>query len=151
MNPLPSHYSYELQHLIKQIFKKNPSHRPSATTLLSRGSLARLIQKCLPPEVQCVWNWPWTVFKCLFSFKQNYMLHMLITIQIMQMWLKKLKAWSFLSLFFSQCYSSNIIMDIICIIPPDLPGPGFLKWHFSFSTLLLWGRTLIIEWHYGGV
>ncbi|XP_040122938.1 serine/threonine-protein kinase Nek3 isoform X2 [Oryx dammah] len=51
MNPLPSHYSYELQHLIKQIFKKNPSHRPSATTLLSRGSLARLIQKCLPPEI----------------------------------------------------------------------------------------------------
>ncbi|XP_027413133.1 serine/threonine-protein kinase Nek3 isoform X2 [Bos indicus x Bos taurus] len=51
MNPLPSHYSYELQHLIKQMFKKNPSHRPSATTLLSRGSLARLIQKCLPPEI----------------------------------------------------------------------------------------------------
>ncbi|XP_022430452.1 serine/threonine-protein kinase Nek3 isoform X1 [Delphinapterus leucas] len=51
MSPLPSHYSYELQHLIKQMFKKNPSHRPSATTLLSRGSLARLIQKCLPPEI----------------------------------------------------------------------------------------------------
>ncbi|XP_055398263.1 serine/threonine-protein kinase Nek3 isoform X2 [Bubalus kerabau] len=51
MNPLPSHYSYELQLLIKQMFKKNPSHRPSATTLLSRGSLARLIQKCLPPEI----------------------------------------------------------------------------------------------------
>ena len=54
MSPLPSHYSYELQLLIKQMFKKNPCHRPSATTLLSRGSLARLIQKCLPPEVQCV-------------------------------------------------------------------------------------------------
>ncbi|XP_057563571.1 serine/threonine-protein kinase Nek3 isoform X4 [Hippopotamus amphibius kiboko] len=51
MSPLPSRYSYELQHLIKQMFKKNPSHRPSATTLLSRGSLARLIQKCLPPEI----------------------------------------------------------------------------------------------------
>uniref|UniRef100_A0A8D1KSD3 Serine/threonine-protein kinase Nek3 n=1 Tax=Sus scrofa TaxID=9823 RepID=A0A8D1KSD3_PIG len=51
MSPLPAHYSYELQHLIKQMFKKNPSHRPSATTLLSRGSLARLIQKCLPPEI----------------------------------------------------------------------------------------------------
>ncbi|XP_032467374.1 serine/threonine-protein kinase Nek3 isoform X2 [Phocoena sinus] len=51
MSPLPSHYSYELQHLIKQMFKKNPSHRPSATTLLSRGSLARFIQKCLPPEI----------------------------------------------------------------------------------------------------
>ncbi|KAM8784584.1 serine/threonine-protein kinase Nek3-like [Rhynchonycteris naso] len=51
MNPLPSHYSYELQHLIKQIFKRNPSDRPSATTLLSRGILNQLIQKCLPPEI----------------------------------------------------------------------------------------------------
>ncbi|XP_028353521.1 serine/threonine-protein kinase Nek3 isoform X1 [Physeter macrocephalus] len=51
VSPLPSHYSYELQHLIKQMFKKNPSSRPSATTLLSRGSLAQLIQKCLPPEI----------------------------------------------------------------------------------------------------
>ena len=51
VSPLPSHYSYELQLLIKQMFKKNPSHRPSATTLFSRGSLARLIQKCLPPEI----------------------------------------------------------------------------------------------------
>ncbi|XP_008568242.1 PREDICTED: serine/threonine-protein kinase Nek3 [Galeopterus variegatus] len=51
ISPLPSHYSYELQCLIKQMFKRNPSHRPSATTLLSRGSLARLVQKCLPPEI----------------------------------------------------------------------------------------------------
>ncbi|XP_012414450.1 serine/threonine-protein kinase Nek3 [Trichechus manatus latirostris] len=51
ISPLPSHYSYELQYLIKQMFKRNPSHRPSATTLLSRGSLAPLIQKCLPPEI----------------------------------------------------------------------------------------------------
>ncbi|KAM8918794.1 LOW QUALITY PROTEIN: serine/threonine-protein kinase Nek3 [Lycaon pictus] len=51
MSPLPSQYSCELQHLIKQMFKGNPSHRPSAMTLLSRGSLARLIRKCLPPEI----------------------------------------------------------------------------------------------------
>ncbi|XP_045444594.1 serine/threonine-protein kinase Nek3 isoform X4 [Pipistrellus kuhlii] len=51
VSPLPSHYSYELQHLIKQMFKRNPSHRPSATTLLSRGVLARLIQKCLTPQI----------------------------------------------------------------------------------------------------
>ncbi|KAM6178054.1 serine/threonine-protein kinase Nek3 [Rhynchocyon petersi] len=51
VHPLPSHYSYDLQGLIKQMFKRNPSHRPSATTLLSRGSLARLIGKCLPPEI----------------------------------------------------------------------------------------------------
>ncbi|CAK6442894.1 unnamed protein product [Pipistrellus nathusii] len=51
VSPLPSHYSYELQHLIKQMFKRNPSHRPSATTLLSRGVLARLIRKCLTPQI----------------------------------------------------------------------------------------------------
>ncbi|KAF3825862.1 hypothetical protein GH733_006689, partial [Mirounga leonina] len=51
LGPLPSQYSCELQHLIKQMFKRNPSHRPSATTLLSRGSLARLVRKCLPPEI----------------------------------------------------------------------------------------------------
>ncbi|XP_023363850.1 serine/threonine-protein kinase Nek3 isoform X1 [Otolemur garnettii] len=51
INPLPSHYSCELQYLVKQMFKRNPSHRPSATTLLSRGSLARVVQTCLPPEI----------------------------------------------------------------------------------------------------
>ncbi|XP_047579259.1 serine/threonine-protein kinase Nek3 isoform X4 [Lutra lutra] len=51
LSPLPSQYSCELQLLIKQMFKRNPSHRPSATTLLSRGSLARLVRKCLPPEI----------------------------------------------------------------------------------------------------
>ncbi|XP_006154283.1 serine/threonine-protein kinase Nek3 isoform X2 [Tupaia chinensis] len=51
ISPLPSQYSYELQCLIKQMFKKSPAHRPSATTLLSRGCLARRVQKCLPPEI----------------------------------------------------------------------------------------------------
>ncbi|XP_077608713.1 serine/threonine-protein kinase Nek3 isoform X1 [Crocuta crocuta] len=51
LRPLPPQYSCELQQLIKQMFKRNPSHRPSATTLLSRGSLARLVHKCLPPEI----------------------------------------------------------------------------------------------------
>ncbi|XP_010634933.1 serine/threonine-protein kinase Nek3 isoform X2 [Fukomys damarensis] len=51
IRPLPSHYSYELRYLIKQMFKRNFSQRPSATTLLSRGCLASLIQKCLPPEI----------------------------------------------------------------------------------------------------
>ncbi|XP_036603871.1 serine/threonine-protein kinase Nek3 isoform X2 [Trichosurus vulpecula] len=50
-SPLPSHYSYELHYLIKQMFKRDPTSRPSATTILSRGSLAKLIQKCLSPEV----------------------------------------------------------------------------------------------------
>ncbi|XP_058526805.1 serine/threonine-protein kinase Nek3 [Ochotona princeps] len=51
IKPLPSHYSYELQFLIKQMFKRNPLHRPSATTLLCRGCLAPQVRECLPPEV----------------------------------------------------------------------------------------------------
>uniref|UniRef100_A0A8D2JFF9 NIMA related kinase 3 n=1 Tax=Varanus komodoensis TaxID=61221 RepID=A0A8D2JFF9_VARKO len=34
-SPLPSHYTYELHYLIKQMFKKNPKNRPSASTILS--------------------------------------------------------------------------------------------------------------------
>ncbi|XP_069905002.1 serine/threonine-protein kinase Nek3 isoform X4 [Oryctolagus cuniculus] len=51
IRPLPSHYSYELQFLIKQMFKRNPLHRPSASALLCRGSLAPLLGKCFPPEI----------------------------------------------------------------------------------------------------
>ncbi|XP_051846683.1 serine/threonine-protein kinase Nek3 [Antechinus flavipes] len=50
-SPLPSHYSYELHYLIKQMFKRDPVCRPSATTILSRSSLAKLIQKYLSPEI----------------------------------------------------------------------------------------------------
>ncbi|NWS17781.1 NEK3 kinase, partial [Pachyramphus minor] len=50
-SPLPSHYSYELHYLIKQMFKRNPQDRPSASTILSRGCLTKLIKNCLPSEV----------------------------------------------------------------------------------------------------
>lgn len=50
-NPLPSHYSYELHYLIKQMFKRNPKNRPSASTILERGCLAKLIKNCLPAEM----------------------------------------------------------------------------------------------------
>uniref|UniRef100_A0A8C3BCK5 non-specific serine/threonine protein kinase n=1 Tax=Cairina moschata TaxID=8855 RepID=A0A8C3BCK5_CAIMO len=50
-NPLPCHYSYELQYLIKQMFKRNPKDRPSASTILKRSCLAKFIKHCLPPEV----------------------------------------------------------------------------------------------------
>ncbi|XP_064501836.1 serine/threonine-protein kinase Nek3 isoform X4 [Pseudopipra pipra] len=50
-NPLPSHYSYELHYLIKQMFKRNPQDRPSASTILSRGCLTKLIKNCLPSEM----------------------------------------------------------------------------------------------------
>ncbi|NWZ54414.1 NEK3 kinase, partial [Haliaeetus albicilla] len=50
-NPLPSHYSYELHYLIKQMFKRNPKNRPSASTILARGCLTKLIKNCLPSEI----------------------------------------------------------------------------------------------------
>ncbi|NWX23234.1 NEK3 kinase, partial [Aegotheles bennettii] len=50
-NPLPSHYSYELHYLIKQMFKRNPKNRPSASTILARGCLNKLIKNCLPCEM----------------------------------------------------------------------------------------------------
>lgn len=51
IHPLPAPYSSKLQCLVKQMLKRNPSQRPSATTLLARGSLAPLVLKCLPPEI----------------------------------------------------------------------------------------------------
>ncbi|KAK7822969.1 hypothetical protein U0070_025786 [Myodes glareolus] len=48
--PLPALYSDKLHCLVKQMLKRSPSQRPSATTLLCRGSLAPLILKCLPRE-----------------------------------------------------------------------------------------------------
>lgn len=43
-NPLPSHYTYELHYLIKQMFKRNPKNRPSASTILSKKCLSRFIR-----------------------------------------------------------------------------------------------------------
>lgn len=51
IHPLPALYSSKLQCLVKQMLKRNPVHRPSATTLLCRGSLAPLVLKCLPPQI----------------------------------------------------------------------------------------------------
>ncbi|NXC00511.1 NEK3 kinase, partial [Orthonyx spaldingii] len=50
-DPLPSHYSYELHYLIKQMFKRNPQSRPSASTILARGCLTKLVKNCLPSEM----------------------------------------------------------------------------------------------------
>ncbi|XP_004645122.1 serine/threonine-protein kinase Nek3 isoform X2 [Octodon degus] len=51
IRPLPSLYSWELQDLVRQMFKRTPSQRPSATTLLSRRCLAPVVRKCLSPEI----------------------------------------------------------------------------------------------------
>ncbi|NWV67731.1 NEK3 kinase, partial [Malurus elegans] len=50
-DPLPSHYSYELHYLIKQMFKRNPQNRPSASTILARSCLTKLVKNCLPSEM----------------------------------------------------------------------------------------------------
>ncbi|KAF4789567.1 NIMA related kinase 3 [Turdus rufiventris] len=50
-DPLPSHYSYELHYLIKQMFKRNPQNRPSASTILARGCLTKLVKNRLPSEM----------------------------------------------------------------------------------------------------
>uniref|UniRef100_A0A670YHJ0 non-specific serine/threonine protein kinase n=1 Tax=Pseudonaja textilis TaxID=8673 RepID=A0A670YHJ0_PSETE len=56
-NPLPSHYSYELHYLIKQMFKMNPKYRPSASTILARKCLAKYIgQSSLPEVIRQKWE-----------------------------------------------------------------------------------------------
>ncbi|XP_078078445.1 serine/threonine-protein kinase Nek3 isoform X2 [Mustelus asterias] len=49
--PIPSQYSYELQYVIKQMFKRNPKDRPSVSTILARNCFAKLISKFLSPEM----------------------------------------------------------------------------------------------------
>ncbi|NXK53705.1 NEK3 kinase, partial [Chauna torquata] len=50
-NPLPSHYSYELHYLIKEMFKRNPKNRPSASTILARSCLTKFAKNYLPSEM----------------------------------------------------------------------------------------------------
>ncbi|XP_053564362.1 serine/threonine-protein kinase Nek3 [Bombina bombina] len=42
-SPLPAQYSYELRSLIKQMFRKDPRHRPSTNTILKRRLLSRYV------------------------------------------------------------------------------------------------------------
>ncbi|XP_038674305.1 serine/threonine-protein kinase Nek3 isoform X3 [Scyliorhinus canicula] len=48
--PIPRQYSYELQYVIKQMFKRNPKDRPSVSTILARNCFSKLISKFLSPE-----------------------------------------------------------------------------------------------------
>uniref|UniRef100_A0A4W3JLY3 non-specific serine/threonine protein kinase n=1 Tax=Callorhinchus milii TaxID=7868 RepID=A0A4W3JLY3_CALMI len=50
--PVPNHYSFELQYIIKQMFKRNPKDRPSVNTILARRYFAKLISNFLSPEVR---------------------------------------------------------------------------------------------------
>ncbi|KAM9853009.1 serine/threonine-protein kinase Nek3 isoform 1-T2 [Aulostomus maculatus] len=48
--PLPSHLPYELQYLVKQMFKINPKDRPSLHTILTSHRVSKLLRAHLPPQ-----------------------------------------------------------------------------------------------------
>ncbi|XP_038548935.1 serine/threonine-protein kinase Nek3 isoform X2 [Micropterus salmoides] len=48
--PLPSHLPYELQYLVKQMFKTNPKDRPSLHTILTSHRVSRLLRTHLPSQ-----------------------------------------------------------------------------------------------------
>ncbi|XP_019385546.1 PREDICTED: serine/threonine-protein kinase Nek3 isoform X5 [Crocodylus porosus] len=47
---------YELCTLKHPMFKRNPKNRPSASTILARGCLAKFIETCLPAEIESASN-----------------------------------------------------------------------------------------------
>ncbi|XP_034557810.1 serine/threonine-protein kinase Nek3 isoform X2 [Notolabrus celidotus] len=48
--PLPKHLPYELQYLMKQMFKTNPKDRPSLHTILTSHRVSRLLRTHLPSQ-----------------------------------------------------------------------------------------------------
>ncbi|XP_044058568.1 serine/threonine-protein kinase Nek3 isoform X2 [Siniperca chuatsi] len=48
--PLPNHLPYELQYLVKQMFKTNPNDRPSLHTILTSHRVSRLLRAHLPSQ-----------------------------------------------------------------------------------------------------
>ncbi|XP_011606950.1 serine/threonine-protein kinase Nek3 [Takifugu rubripes] len=48
--PLPGHLPYELQFLLKQMFKINPKDRPSVRTILTSHRVSRVLRAHLPPQ-----------------------------------------------------------------------------------------------------
>lgn len=50
--PLPAHLPYELQFLVKQMFKINPKDRPSVHTILTSHRVSRLLRARLPAQVK---------------------------------------------------------------------------------------------------
>ncbi|CAK6957963.1 serine/threonine-protein kinase Nek3 [Scomber scombrus] len=48
--PLPNHLPYELQYLVKQMFKTNPKDRPSLHTILTSHRVSRLLRTHLLPQ-----------------------------------------------------------------------------------------------------
>ncbi|XP_030007836.1 serine/threonine-protein kinase Nek3 isoform X2 [Sphaeramia orbicularis] len=48
--PLPNHLPYELQYLVKQMFKTNPKDRPSLQTIMTSHRVSRLLRTHLPSQ-----------------------------------------------------------------------------------------------------
>ncbi|XP_029302313.1 serine/threonine-protein kinase Nek3 [Cottoperca gobio] len=48
--PLPNHLPYELQYLVKQMFKTNPKDRPSLHSILTSHRVSRLLRAHLPSQ-----------------------------------------------------------------------------------------------------
>ncbi|XP_061576416.1 serine/threonine-protein kinase Nek3 [Cololabis saira] len=48
--PLPNHLPYELQYLVKQMFKTNPKDRPSVHTILTSHRVSRLLRSHLSSQ-----------------------------------------------------------------------------------------------------
>uniref|UniRef100_A0A3Q3LSR2 NIMA related kinase 3 n=1 Tax=Mastacembelus armatus TaxID=205130 RepID=A0A3Q3LSR2_9TELE len=78
--PLPKHLPYELQYLVKQMFKTNPKDRPSLHTILTSHRVSRLLRSHLPSQVktQCSYELPASTFRewntastcCIFVFPE---------------------------------------------------------------------------------
>ncbi|XP_056231172.1 serine/threonine-protein kinase Nek3 isoform X1 [Seriola aureovittata] len=49
--PLPKHLPYELQYLVKQMFKTNPKDRPSLQTILTSHRVSKLLRSHFPSQV----------------------------------------------------------------------------------------------------
>ncbi|XP_071353129.1 serine/threonine-protein kinase Nek3 [Trachinotus anak] len=49
--PLPNHLPYELQYLVKQMFKTNPKDRPSLRTILTSHRVSKLLRSHAPSQV----------------------------------------------------------------------------------------------------
>lgn len=64
--PLPAHLPYELQFLLKQMFKINPKDRPSVRTILTSHRASRLLRARLPAQVKPHSSLPACGASCVF-------------------------------------------------------------------------------------
>lgn len=49
--PVSLRYSHDLRSLLSQLFKRNPRNRPSVSSILEKGFIAKRIENFLSPQV----------------------------------------------------------------------------------------------------